>query len=331
MVVAPRQLTELPREPLPAGVVFARLAPAVASPVAEGLDEDLQFGPVGDDAAALAHRDVMGGIEAERRQAAERARLLSVIERPECVAVVLDEPQAVLRSDTRDRFEVEGVPERVRDEDSPRARRDRLLERSDIDVVRLQLDVDEYRHQSIQDDRVQGRREARGYRDDLVAGLKPLRAELRRRQGSQCEQVRRGTGVAQQRVTCADDAGELSLEAVGIASGCQPEIERGVDQMEQVVVVVHSTRHRNERLAGNERLGPMFLLVKPPDELENLRSELARPLDAHSAPAASTASARAVVHRSRSSTLPSVSRRRKAARRVYLWPVKSSSVKPARS
>ena len=40
VVVSEGEIAELPLETLAAGVVFAGIAPAVASPVAEGLDEN---------------------------------------------------------------------------------------------------------------------------------------------------------------------------------------------------------------------------------------------------------------------------------------------------
>ena len=60
-----QQIAQLPVEPLAAGVLFARIAPAVAAPVTEGFDECFEQGRVGQYAAALAHRHVVSGIEAD--------------------------------------------------------------------------------------------------------------------------------------------------------------------------------------------------------------------------------------------------------------------------
>src|SRR5262249_60930814 len=57
VVIAEREVAELAREALPAPVVLTRRAPAVATPVAARLDQDLELGPVREHGSALAHRD----------------------------------------------------------------------------------------------------------------------------------------------------------------------------------------------------------------------------------------------------------------------------------
>ena len=64
MVVPRGEFAELPVEALVARIVPARRAPAVAAPVAEGLDQALKLRIAGIDRAAFAHRHVMGRIEA---------------------------------------------------------------------------------------------------------------------------------------------------------------------------------------------------------------------------------------------------------------------------
>ena len=79
-----RQLAELPVEALAAGVVLARVAPAVAAPVAERLDQRLQHaGVLVQHRAALAHRDVVGRVEADRGRVAEGADVLAVVVAPD--------------------------------------------------------------------------------------------------------------------------------------------------------------------------------------------------------------------------------------------------------
>ena len=48
VIVAARQAAQLPLEALAAGIIFAGFAPAIAAPVAERLDENLQIGPLGE-------------------------------------------------------------------------------------------------------------------------------------------------------------------------------------------------------------------------------------------------------------------------------------------
>ncbi len=147
VVVAVRQVAELLVEALAAGVLLARLAPAVAAPVAEGLGEHLEPALVRDDAAALAHRDVVGGIEARRREVARGADVAAVVRGADGVAAVLDEQQVVLLAERRDRVEVERVAQRVGDHHRPRPGRQRVLEMRDVDVVGRYVDVEEDRHE----------------------------------------------------------------------------------------------------------------------------------------------------------------------------------------
>lgn len=105
-----RQRAELPIETLAAGVVLAGLAPAVASPVAEGLDDGLKGGLIGEDGSAFARGDVVGGIEAESGEIAEGPDLLVVVGGSEGVAAVFDEPEVVLLCEGYDGSEIEGLP-----------------------------------------------------------------------------------------------------------------------------------------------------------------------------------------------------------------------------
>ena len=92
VVIACRELALLPTEALAAGVVLARIAPAIAAPVAEGFDQRFERRAIRQNAAAFAHRDVVSGIKATRRQVAEGADVLALIRRARRVATILDEP-----------------------------------------------------------------------------------------------------------------------------------------------------------------------------------------------------------------------------------------------
>ena len=116
MVVAVRQLAELPVEALAAGVVLARVAPAVAAPVAERLDQRLERRAVRSARAAFAHGDVVRRIEADawpgrrrcrpagRRTVAPTASQQSSISQRSCSL-----------GERGDRVEVERIAQRVRD------------------------------------------------------------------------------------------------------------------------------------------------------------------------------------------------------------------------
>ena len=82
VVVTLRQFAELPTEPLIAGVVLSAGTPAVAAPVAETLDQELESGVLHDiDRAPLAHRDVVCRIKTQCTNIAKCACELSVISR----------------------------------------------------------------------------------------------------------------------------------------------------------------------------------------------------------------------------------------------------------
>src|SRR5260221_1852378 len=134
VVVTERQLAQLPAEALAAGVVLAGSAIAIAAPVAEGVDEGFQLGAVGEDGAAFAHGDVMGGIEAERADVAEGPDDTPVVGGAEAVAEVFHEPEIVALAQIRDRGEVERVAERVGQHDRLGARRDRGLDEVGLHV-----------------------------------------------------------------------------------------------------------------------------------------------------------------------------------------------------
>ena len=91
--------------------------------------------------------------------------------------------QVVSVGDRADAIPVGDVADQVRDEDRPGARADHRLDRVDVDVVGVGLDVDEHRDESgAHDRRDVGRERDRGG-DDLVAGLESeqLDREVQRR------------------------------------------------------------------------------------------------------------------------------------------------------
>ena len=110
MIVAAGQLAQLPVEALAAGVVLARLAPAVAAPVAEGFDEGLEQRVVGEHRAAFAHGDVVRGIKADRGEVAEGADHLAVVRCAQGVAAVFDQPEVVLLAKAVTASRSKGLP-----------------------------------------------------------------------------------------------------------------------------------------------------------------------------------------------------------------------------
>ncbi len=98
------------------------------------------------------------------------------------------------------------------EDDRAGPRRDRFLETADIDVVRPEIDIEKHRHEPVLDRRVDGRREPGGDGDDFVAGLELTVAKLPGGQRARREKIRRGAGVAEDRVADAHRARELALE-----------------------------------------------------------------------------------------------------------------------
>src|SRR6185312_13556490 len=88
VVVALGQRAEAPAEPLAAGVVLPRGAPAIAAPIAERLGDAAQAAGAGEHGAPFAHRQVVRRIKTLRRQMAERAGAAPAILASQCVAVV---------------------------------------------------------------------------------------------------------------------------------------------------------------------------------------------------------------------------------------------------
>ncbi len=230
VVGAVRQRSVLAGEALAAGVLGPRLAPAVTAPVAERLDELLQRRPVRQHRATLTEGDLMGGIERERRQVAERPDLPAVPGRAERVAAVLDQPQTVALAERRDGIEVERIAQRVGHHHRPRAIAHRRLQPLNVDVVLGQGDVDEDGHEPVLQDRVDGGWEAGRDRDHLVARAQPPIAQARGRQRRERQQVGRRAGVDEQRMPVAGDAAELALEGCRLGPGGEPEVEARADE-----------------------------------------------------------------------------------------------------
>ena len=173
VVVAGRKRAVLLGEPLAAGVVAAGVAPAVPAPVADRLGHAPERGALHQDRAALPGGDLVGGIEGERREVAERPDRAPVVGPAEGVAAVLDQHQLVAAAERLDGLEIERVAQRVGDHDRARARREGVLQLVDVDVVARQLDVDEHGHEAVLHDRIDRRGKAGRDRDHLVARTQP--------------------------------------------------------------------------------------------------------------------------------------------------------------
>ena len=109
VVVAARQVAELPVEAALARVVLARIAIAVAPPVADRFHRRAPRRVAREHGAALAHGDVVRRIEAQRADVTERADMAAADRGAHGVAAVLDEKQLVLLGDLREPHGVERI------------------------------------------------------------------------------------------------------------------------------------------------------------------------------------------------------------------------------
>ncbi len=169
-----------------------------------------------------------------------------------------------------------GHAERVGQHDRPGPRRDGRPQLLRIGVVVAQPDVDEDRHQAVLDDRRDRAREAGGDRDDLVAGLEPAIAELRRGERRQRDEVRRRARVDEQGVGQAEVVGEAGLELLGVAAGRQVEVEARVDQEPHLLLAEHAAGVADRVAVGIERPRRVALAVVAAHQLEDLVARVGR-------------------------------------------------------
>lgn len=262
VVVALRQGAHLLLEPLEAAVVLAGLTPAVPSPVPQRLHDAGEHHVVGQHTAALAHGDVVGRVEALGGQIPEGARQPAPVGAAEGIAVVLDEEQPAVAGDLGDLLDGEGVAERMGDHDGPGARTDGLRDPLRGGVVGAEFDVDEDRHQTVLQDRVDRRGKAGRHGDDLVAGHQPEVLQLVRGQRAERQEVGRGTRVGQMRLAQPEIPGQRPLEPAGTGTGRDPQIQGRLDEGDPVLLVEHRARRRDRRHPGHKSGCDIVLVVR---------------------------------------------------------------------
>ena len=79
VVIPNRQASKLLAKTFATGIVFTGLAIAISAPVAKALGNGLEFVVVGKHRAALTHRDVVGGVEAQRANVAKCTNHLATV------------------------------------------------------------------------------------------------------------------------------------------------------------------------------------------------------------------------------------------------------------
>ena len=245
VIVAAGQLTQALVEALAAGVVLARLAVAVAAPVAEAARDLGELAVVDEDRAALAHGDVVGGVETDGGEVAEGTGLLAVVGGSHAVAIILNHPKIVLLGHAHHFSEIEGVAQTVGQHNGFGLLGNGLFELGAVDVIGWDVGIEHHRHAAVLDHGVDGGREAGGHRDDLVAGLDLPLAELGRGQRVEGHQIGTRPAVDQQAGFAAKPAGKLALEFGTETAGGQPAVHDGIHPVEQVFLVQNLTRYGN--------------------------------------------------------------------------------------
>jgi len=236
-VVEPeRKRSKLIAKTLPARVVLARFAPAVAAPVAERPCDPVQLAARREHRPTLAGGHLMRGIEGQRGEVAERSDGLSADPRAERVAAVLHEEEAPLFAERGERGCVERKAHRVREHDRARSVGKRGAHGVDAHVVRPELDVNEDRYPPVLHDRVDGCREGRGRGDDLIAWPKGVLQLVRAERADRAE-VRRGTRVNEERVLRACRHREVALKSGGLRASGEPEVERAPHERSDLRIV----------------------------------------------------------------------------------------------
>jgi hypothetical protein len=171
VVVSRRKPAHLAREPLAAGVVGSRFAPAVTAPVAKRFDEGFQKWSAGEDAAAFSRGDVVRGIEAGGSQVPECPCHAAAPGRSQGVTVVLNHPEIMLSRERQHAIEIERISQRVGQHNGPRPRRDGFRHSIRIRVVGSQIGIHKDRHECMLYERKYGGRKCGGCGDHFVARL----------------------------------------------------------------------------------------------------------------------------------------------------------------
>ena len=145
--------------------------PDGAAAVVEGVALVDQLLAHAGDGAAFAGRNVLGFLEAEAAQVAERAALAALVLRQPRLAGILDHGELVLAGDGVDRVHVARHAEDVHRHDGARPLGDPALDRGRVHGQRGRVGVGEHRQGLAAEDRVVAGDERVGRDDHLVAGV----------------------------------------------------------------------------------------------------------------------------------------------------------------
>ncbi len=199
VVITLGEVAELPVEPFGTGVVDAAGTPAVATPIAEAVDDGFKFEAVDDvDGAPFAESEMVRRVERLGGEVSESPGVSAVVSAAEGIAVVFDEPEVVFFAKLGDGSKVEGVSQSVGEDDGLGFPGDEgVLELIDSSVEGDGIVVDEDGDKAVLDDGSDGRREASGDGDDFIADVDAAFAEFRAGESGDGEKIGGRSGVAE--------------------------------------------------------------------------------------------------------------------------------------
>ncbi len=255
VVVALRQIAQLPAKTLAAGIVLAGRAVTVAAPVAERFGDTLEFVVAGEYGTALAHGDVVGRVKAQGADVAKGADQLAIVGGAQRVAAVFDQPEIVFLCDTGHFGEVVRVAQGVGQHDGLGLWADGGFELGNVDVVGGDVDIDKHRNGTELQDGVNRGGEAGGDADDFVPRFDCAVAKIVAGKCGESNQVGRGTGVDGDQMLDAKIVGESLFEFVVEAAGGQPAVKRGFDHVLEFRRADDFAGGGDDTLTGNEGLG----------------------------------------------------------------------------
>lgn len=141
---------------------------------------------VAGDSATFARRQVLGVLEAEASEVADRSAFLSLVVREPGLTGVLDDRETVLPGDGHDRVHVARHPVDMHRHDGARAFRDSTLDGSRVHRQGGRIGVGKNRQRLVKKNRVVAGVERERRDDDLVAGVhvKHVHADDERRRSA---------------------------------------------------------------------------------------------------------------------------------------------------
>ena len=130
----------------------------------------IEAGVVHDERAAFARDDILGFVEADTCERAERPEEAAMIGRPDCLCRILDQHQSMAARDIDDLAHLAANARVVDDADGAGTVRDGGFNQLFVKVLRIRPDVDEDGHGATQNEGIRRAGEGEGRHYDFIAG-----------------------------------------------------------------------------------------------------------------------------------------------------------------